>query len=510
MRHLALLAVIGILLTGCQYARQKETEKKKAEQTARKMEEEAKKAEQAARKAEQARTAAAMEKKMTNVVTSGSADTIKFAVAWSTKADPTAAGTEATKSALDGLGCKAKGIVFFTYYQDKDFKPKKESEVKPDPAAEQAVAGAVAKAAGDVPNIGGRARPLTNGGTLLKNAVSVLAIGGKQAACKTAVADLPKDDRKGPGQKIAAALKDVKGLKVIISLSNPNLSFGAAEGISVEDYIRAVIAGTGEGVSLFGGNTMPYGGDPQHPKVENAQYIAGKGYPNHVVALGVGGPIEIFFNHTNEFKPSAKTATVTKADGKWIVTLDDKPAADVYRELRGMKKEEKFTSDWQHPIGVVVAPDKVYLRMILDWIDADGKDKDGKASTKPPGSLRFVSPVVQGTKVKCLAGGDDAKAIVAAASEGITESVAAANAAKAAPALALISNCCARGMRLRTFRKGNDDEVTEAILPALKSNVPVFGFYAWGELGQIKGEYQGLKHQYQQHTFVSALIGIKK
>ncbi len=65
-------------------------------------------------------------------------------------------------------------------------------------------------------------------------------------------------------------------------------------------------------------------------------------------------------------------------------------------------------------------------------------------------------------------------------------------------------------MRLRTFRKGNDDEVPEAILPALKTAVPIFGFYAWGELGQIKGEYQGLKHQYQQHTFVSALIGIKK
>ena len=493
MKHLALFAVIGILLAGCQRAPEK-PEKKEKKPT----------------KIEKVKPPPAEEKKMTNVVTSGSPDTIKFAVAWSTKADPAEAGAEAATSAIDALGCDARGIVFFTYYQDKDFKPKKESEVKPDPAAEQAVANAVAKAAGQVPNIGGRARPLTNGGTLLKNAVSVLAIGGKQAACKTASASLPKDDRKGPGQKIAAALKDVKGLKVVISLSNPNLSFGAAEGVNVEDYIRAITAGTPDGVALFGGNTMPFGGDPQHPKVENAQYISGKGYANHVVAMGVGGPIEIFFNHTNEFKPSAKTATVTKADGKWVVTLDDKPAADVYRELRGMKTEEKFTSDWQHPIGVVVAPDKVYLRMILDWIGADGKDSGGKASTVPAGSLRFVSPVVQGTKVKCLAGGDDARAIVASASEGIKESVAAAKAAKAAPALAMISNCCARGMRLRTFRKGNDDEVPEAILPALKTAVPVFGFYAWGELGQIRGEYQGLKHQYQQHTFVSALVGIKK
>ena len=487
MRNLVvLLAVVGMLLVGC---KGKEVEPLKVPTTQPSKKEGV---------------------KMSNVVTSGSADTIQFAVAWSCSERPETAAKEAAQAAIGAVGGEAKGVVFFTYYQDKDFEPKKASEVKPDPAAEQAVADAVAEAAGDVPNIGGRGRPLTNGGTLLKNAVSVLAIGGKQAACKAAMADLPKNDRKGPGEKIAAALKDVKDLKIIISLSNPNLSFGAAEGVSVEDYIRAIIAGTPDGVSLFGGNTMPYGGDPQHPKVENAQYVAGKGYANHVVALGVGGPVEVFFNHTNEFSPSEKTATVTKTDGKWIVTLDDRPAADVYRELRGMKADEKFTSDWQHPIGVIVSPKKVYLRMILDWMDAAGKDKDGKASNMPPGSLRFVSPVVEGTKIKCLAGGDDAKAIIAAAKEGVSESVAAAGAAKAMPALALISNCCARGMRLRTFGKKTDDEVKQAILPALGKGVPIFGFYAWGELGRIQGKYQGMDHQYQQHTFVSNLLGIQK
>ena len=77
------------------------------------------------------------------------------------------------------------------------------------------------------------------------------------------------------------------------------------------------------------------------------------------------------------------------------------------------------------------------------------------------------------------------------------------------PALCILSDCCARGMRLRMFGKGKEDEVTQSVLPALKLPVPVFGFYAWGEIGPIKGEYQGLSHQYQQHTFVSALIGLE-
>jgi hypothetical protein len=112
--------------------------------------------------------------------------------------------------------------------------------------------------------------------------------------------------------------------------------------------------------------------------------------------------------------------------------------------------------------------------------------------------------------VFCLACQQTPGPIVASAKLAVAESVAAANKAKATPALMMLSNCCARGMRLRTFRKGNDDEVKEAILPALGKGVPIFGFYAWGELGRIQGDYQGMDHQYQQHTFVSNMVGIEK
>ena len=53
-------------------------------------------------------------------------------------------------------------------------------------------------------------------------------------------------------------------------------------------------------------------------------------------------------------------------------------------------------------------------------------------------------------------------------------------------------------------------EIKEAVLPALGKGVPIFGFYAWGELGRIQGRYQGMDHQYQQHTFVLNLVGIQK
>ena len=449
--------------------------------------------------------------RMPNVVTSGSAETIKFAAAWSADPNSGKAARKAAQAAIGALGCDAKGLIFFTYYETEDFPGKDDpTKVSPDPEAEQRVARTIGRIAKDIPSIGGRARSMTNGGTLLKNAVSVLAIGGAGADCKAAVAELPKDDRKGPGEKIAKAVKGVKDLKIVVSLSNMDLSFGAADGVSVEDYIRAITTGTQKGVTLFGGNTMPSGDALSENKLKRSQYCNGKGYEQHVVAMGIGGPVEVFANHDNEFPPSAKTAAVTEIRGKWVVKLDGKPAEEVYRKLRGMKADEKLTSDWQHPIGVVIGPEKVYLRMILNWVDAEGRGKDGKAADAPPGSLRFVSPVVAGTKIKCLAGGDDARRIVASAKEFVAEAVTDAKAAGGAPALALISNCCARGMRLRTFRKGNDDEVPEAIIPALGPGVPIFGFYAWGELGRIRGEYQQLDHQYQQHTFVVSVIAVKE
>ena len=449
--------------------------------------------------------------KMTDVVTSGSPDTIQFAVGYSSCSEGAGSAAEkAAKAAIGAIEGTPHAVAFYTYYQDADFKPDESSQAtacKADLKAEDLVAATINKICAGVPNIGCRARVLTNAGTLLKNAVTVLAIGGKQAAAAVGAAPI-RDDRLATGKAIAAAVKDVKDLKIILALAEMRLSFEAKEGVSVEDFIKGALDGAPEGTTLFGGNSMPddmasAGG------LAGKQFINGQALKGHVVTLGIGGPIVNFGNHANEFTPSAKTATVTKAKGKWVIELDGKPAEGVYRTLSGMKAEEELTSDWLHPIGVDLGDGKNYTRMVLNWVK-DGKDKDGKAVDVPDGSLAFVAPVVEKTKIFCLACQQKPEPIVASAKAAITESVAAAKAASAEPALLMMSNCCARGMRLRTFRSGNDDEITEAVLPALGKGVPIFGFYAWGELGRIQGDYRGMNHQYQQHTFVSNIVGIKK
>jgi len=422
----------------------------------------------------------------------GDAKVIAFAVGWCTDEDPAKAGQIAAAEALKALGCPAKGLIFYEYFpkmtKDKDGKNK---EV-PDTDREKKVLPAVRAGAPGVPLIGCRALTLTNGGSQQPNTVAALAIGGERVACK-AVKQALADDRKAVGTAIASALKDVAGLKMVFALSEMRLSFETQGNVSVEDLIRGILDTAGKDVVLFGGNCMPndYENDKGGVQFLNDEMLSG-----HVVALGIGGPISVFANHTNEFVPSTETVKVTKAEDKWVYEFDGKPAPDLYRQIRGMKADEAFTSDWQHPIGVIVAPGKVYLRMVLE------ENKEKKA-------LRFVAPVPVGTQVKILKGGADPQAILESAKDGVIQSLYAAGDAK--PVALLISDCCARGMRLAKFRKGNECEVDDAIRPALGARtVPIFGFYAWGELGPIAGPFAGLGCMYQQHTFVSALICEKK
>jgi len=418
-------------------------------------------------------------------------------VASVTVEDPAAAAKLATQEAiaqLGQLGCEAKGIIFFEFFPktvevpDPEDPDKTTTKELPDTDKEKLVLPAVREAAGDIPMIGCRARSLVTDGTKLVDTVAVMAIGGSEvnvAITKTPLAD----DRQQTGDAIGGALSSVKDLAIIFTLSEMRLSFDTKEGVSVEDFIRGALDTVGSDVTLFGGNCFP--NDIAEKDMGGVQFYGDEMLEGHVVAMGIGGPVGVHSNHTNEFELSAETVTVTKADDKAILELDGRPAPDVYREIRGMAAEDEFTSDWQHPIGVIVdeAADKVYLRMVLN------EDAERKA-------LEFVAPIPEGTKIKILKGGDDASAILASAKEGITESIAAATGE--IPVVALLSNCCARGMRLREFREGEECEIQGAILQGMgEMPFPIFGFYAWGELGPIAGEFDGLRCMYQQHTFVS-------
>ena len=467
---IALLLMAGLAIVGCEQEAKAPSPGKKA------------KAPSPGKKGEAGQPAATS-------ASAGDPSSVAFAVAWCQDDDPEAAAATAAEQAIRNLGCPPKGAIFYEYYGKTVKGDDGEDKEVPDPEKDKLVLPGIRSMTKDIPLIGCRARSLVNGGTMLDRTVACLVIGGAKVSCKAMKAELA-DDRKAVGTAIGTALKDVADLKIVFALSEMRLSFETKENVSVEDLIRGVLETSGKDVVLLGGNCMPN----DYPADKGGvQFMGDEVLEGHVVAMGIGGPIAVHANHTNEFDASAETIKVTKAEDKWVYELDGKPATEVYRQIRGMKDDEEFSSDSEHPIGVVVTPEKVYLRMVL----AEDKERKG---------LKFVAAVPVGTEVKVLKGGRDAARVLASAKEGIVESVRKAGDAK--PLVALISDCCARGARLRKFRQASECEVKQAILPALgdKAGFPIFGFYAWGELGPIAGPFHGLPCMYQQHTFVSAVL----
>lgn len=402
---------------------------------------------------------------------SGTENGVCFSLAFAS-GEPAEAAAEAVTAALKGLRGVPRGLLFFESYDGEEDSRR---------AGE-----AAGKAAGAIPNVGVYAEALVNGGLVKTGGIAVLAVGGAKAECRALHRKLSRD-RYALGAELGDQLKDVRGLKLVVALSEPNLSF--EPGVDVEGFLHGACSALGSGVMLWGGN----GKETPADSMRSRQFVNGEMLVNEVAALGIGGPFEVLGEHTTEFEPCGEPQTVTKAEGKWVLGLGGSPAAQVYRALRGMAEDEPFTFDDLHPIGVLIGESgHVYVRQILEY------DPSREA-------LRFIAEIPEGSRVFVLKGGQSVQAIYGSAADGIRGLLSRARGRE--PLALLVSNCCARGFRLDALAEGAGDEVANAWLPALDGGgLPIFSFYAYGEIGPILGEFKGLSYQYQQHSFVAVML----
>lgn len=423
---------------------------------------------------------------------------VAFGVAACTNRDPAVAGRTAVEDAVERLGVPAKGIVFFEYFPetitatvtDEEGHERQEEREVPDEEKERRLLDAVSEAAGKTPVIGCRARSLVGEGVQPADTVAVLAVGGDDVQCRVASIEL-SGDRNAVGMALAKALGGPEKLGLIVALSEPGLAYDEGSGTAASDFVRGVlgVAG-GKNVVLFGGGGMP---DDGANGLGSVQFCGGKMLEGHVVALGIGGPIALHASHAHEFTPAEKTLKVTKSSGRWVFELDGRPAAAVYREVRGMEPDDEFTVNWQHPLGLVAGPDEVCLRMV------HGEDREN-------GALEFATPIPEGSEVKVLFGGGDAGAILDSAGRAVSQSFEKAGDAK--PLVVLVADSFARVRRLREFGPDGEDQLARAIASARGEHkeTPVFGFCVHGGLGPVAGELRGQRCAYHQHTFVSVVV----
>jgi len=415
---------------------------------------------------------------------------------------------EAVSMALESLGSqKVKGIIFYENYKEHD----SEGEIG------QTISNMVPEG---TPVVGIRAIPHTNAGVLWEHSIAVMAFGGEEFQCNASYG-LLNEDRLALGKEVGTPLKNVRDIALAVVLADPKLSF-APDDISVEDFLHGLHQTLPEGTVVFGGNAEPSTESPGH----SMQFYNDQVFEQAVVAMGIGGPIRIIGETGSEFAPSGRTAMVTKSIGKWIVELDGRPAADVYRELTGKSSDDPITFDNVDPIGIDLGDDQLYVRMILyEKVEADTyKAKEdyqkvylnekkrekyvAEAVELPEKSLRFVAEVPVGTNIYGMTYRPDPNIVLRSATLTVERALSQIKSSEH-PLAILTSSCCSRRRRLIRI-KPDADEVLEGIKPALVESVPILGFDAWGELGPIHSPFKGLPYQYQQHSFLTAVIVTSK
>jgi hypothetical protein len=355
-----------------------------------------------------------------------------------------------------------------------------------------------------LPNIGLRSKAFVDGHEMQPNSVAVLAIAG-DVEC-TAVKLPIQDDRGKTGQMLANSVRKMENLKLVFVFSEMTLNFAPGLQGKAQSFIDRALAGMPKDAILFGGNSM---NDPSNKDniLAGGQYFNGQPADGSIVAMAVAGNMKVFVGQANEFTPVPRTVLVTESRGPWVISLDDRPAEEVYRRLAEMTPEEKFTSDWQNPIGIPVARNKLYIQMVTNWIDKDGKDKDGKSLPLPAGSLRFRSDIPFGTQICVLTGGNDPDKILTSLRDCTKNALEQADDKGYVPSLILVCECCARNMRLEAMRSSPSQNSASTVTRLSGKYSPaVFGFYAFGHFAPIGGTFMKSSTHFQQHVVTSIVV----
>jgi hypothetical protein len=350
----------------------------------------------------------------------------------STLPDPRAAAAQVVEQARAGLeGTPTLAILFSTTDYDTE-----------------ALVTAVQEHLGDVPLWGGTSSSgvFTGAGWITgeKGAASLMLLSNRPAGVGVASVG---DDAEAAGKKATqAALAQAGGsAEALLTLA----FMGPEEGI---------LAGAGQvapGVPVVGGTASDHS-----PEGKFQQFANGQSYKGAVTIAALGGEVGYAFGHG--YKLTGKKAVVTKAAGRRVIELDNRPAMDVYAEWTGTPKAELaggaiLTFSVLHPLIIHKAGVTLSAHPVAG--NEDGSIDTGAAMTKG-----MTLELGESTIDALIA---EAENIVRQAAKGVKQ-----------PNAVLLAYCGGRALALGDRIGEVADQVNKA-----SGGLPFVGFLAFGEQG---------------------------
>ena len=220
-------------------------------------------------------------------------------------------------------------------------------------------------------------------------------------------------------------------------------------------------------------------------------YLDDKVLPSSLVGVGFTGNFSIGIGVCHGWEPIGLPIKVTKSDGAVLKEIDSKPAIKIYEDYFGKKAEEIRKGPLArmaitYPLGMKIKASDEFL--VRDPITVDDQ-----------GAITCAAEIPEGSEVNLMIGSKDIAIKAAAKAARIAKEQLKGN----APAAILVFNCIARK---KLFGRYADSEIN-AIKSVLGKDVPLIGFYTYGEIAPfgIVGKYR--KSYFHNETVVIVAIG---
>ena len=241
------------------------------------------------------------------------------------------------------------------------------------------------------------------------------------------------------------------------------------------DVVRGLQDKLGKHFPIIGGAS----GDDQLFE-KTYQYINGEVHSESVVGFGISGDYEFGVGVRHGWIPIGLPMKVTKSEGSVVHEIDGKPAINIYREYFGEENAKEIEGDsavfsnksvLTYPFGVT-GPDHELLIRFATAIDEHG-------------SITCAAEIPQDSEIRMMIGNKD-RAIDASR---IAAKTSLQSFGEQPAEAAIIFNCIARN---NLFGEDAGQEIN-AIREVLGQDVPIIGFYTYGEQAPIEGVSADIK-----------------
>lgn len=193
------------------------------------------------------------------------------------------------------------------------------------------------------------------------------------------------------------------------------------------------------------------------------QFANGKVLEGGYSLAAIGGK-EVGYAFLNGYQPTGKKAVITAATGRRLISLDNRPALDVYQEWTGLPREQISGGN------ILVSSTRLPLVLLLEGQEISchpvGGNEDGSIDTAVTQPVGATIELRENSLDGMIA---DVAEVVSLAAQKVSQ-----------PSAVFLSHCAGRALALGDRISEVTGQVEKAIGP-----VPLIGFLAFGEQGSV-------------------------